>query len=233
MASRWMSRRMSRSRASVHSLSTLATSLAETGPFNRATYCSGGNSVCRSRNCSRRRRLSALRSTAVRANFLPIISPSCGRIVPSGEVGGPIGALAAPGTAGVAARRYTQSRRPRCARVFSARTKSSDSSSRAARGKAKPASTLHAAQNALPRYGSSRQDSAAFGATGADHTTTALGFHTGTETVVALAADNGRLECTFHSGKSDFCDACRLPASQTGQRGAPPRRVNLRKSLEL
>ena len=46
----------------------------------RTTYCVGGKAglACR-RNCSRIRRLTALRSTAVRAFFLPIIKPRRGR----------------------------------------------------------------------------------------------------------------------------------------------------------
>lgn len=43
-----------------------------------------------------------------------------------------------------------------------------------------------------------RQDSAAFGATGADHAATTFGSHAGAEAVSALAADNGGLKCTFH-----------------------------------
>lgn len=78
-----------------------------------------------------------------------------------------------------------------------------------------------------------RQDSAALGATRGDHAATALGAHAGAKAVIALAADNGRLECTFHGDKSDFCDACRLPAGKAGQKSAPPLRMNLRKSLEL
>lgn len=46
--------------------------------------------------------------------------------------------------------------------------------------------------------GLGRENRAAFGAARCDHATTAFGGHAGTKAVVAFAADNGRLECTFH-----------------------------------
>ena len=46
--------------------------------------------------------------------------------------------------------------------------------------------------------GLGRKNRAAFGAPRRDHAATAFGGHAGTKAVVAFAADNGRLECTFH-----------------------------------
>ena len=44
----------------------------------------------------------------------------------------------------------------------------------------------------------SRENRAAFGAARGDHAATAFGGHAGTKAVIAFAADDGRLECTFH-----------------------------------
>ena len=70
---------MSCSSAIVHSAITAATSLVVIAILKRTTYCDAGSAVCRRRNCSRIRRLTALRSTAVRAFFLPTMRPSRGR----------------------------------------------------------------------------------------------------------------------------------------------------------
>ncbi len=102
---------MSCSSAPVHSAITAPTSVVVIAILKRTTYCEAGKAVCRRRNCSRIRRLTALRNTAVRAFFLPIMRPRRGRGA----------SFAEPGSA----RRYTQMKRPRWARVFSARTKSS------------------------------------------------------------------------------------------------------------
>jgi hypothetical protein len=70
---------MSCSSAPVHSAITAPTSLVVIAILKRTTYCDAGSAACRRRNCSRMRRLTALRNTAVRAFFLPIMRPSRGR----------------------------------------------------------------------------------------------------------------------------------------------------------
>jgi hypothetical protein len=192
---------MSCSSELVHSAITAATSLVVIAILKRTTYCDAGSAVCRRRNCSRMRRLTALRSTAVRAFFFPIMSPRRGRGSASTEPS--------------SVRRYTQIKRPRWARVFNARTKSSGWSSRAARGKAAPVdasmvideSGAAGATNANADNGAnvgddcrqlSRQNAATLGATGADHAATTFGSHAGAKAVGALTANNGGLKCTFH-----------------------------------
>ena len=70
---------ISRSSAPVHSAISAPTSLDVIAILKRTTYCETGKTDCLKRNCSRIRRLTALRSTALRAFFLPIISPRRGR----------------------------------------------------------------------------------------------------------------------------------------------------------
>gem|GEM_PF-6683931 len=106
-------------------------------------------------------------------------------------------------------------KRPRWARDFSAPTKSSGWSRRAARGKAAPVgaaamtgtSGAVGATNANVDNGAnvgddcrqlSRQDATTLGATGANHAATTFGSHAGAKAVGALTADNGGLKCTFH-----------------------------------
>jgi hypothetical protein len=43
-----------------------------------------------------------------------------------------------------------------------------------------------------------RKNLAAFGSATIEDRATGFGGHTGTEAVIALTTDNGRLECTFH-----------------------------------
>jgi hypothetical protein len=86
----------------------------------------------------------------------------------------------------------------------------------------------------------SRENFAALGAATIEDRATGFGGHASTETVVALATDNGRLECTFHdelfSSKRDAVDAITKPCKAIADRhvvATPTRVTKRRKSLEL